>query len=258
MLKLKDINIEVYKGNPLDSRKNYSRLIVHNPNPIANKNFYEDFGDVIEVKRTRGVDTVIYKSLNNILPVIEEYTKWRKNQTKKIFFFLKPNEDNLAAPSYCLLKKYFNPNEDYFKILNQLKEKYPKKVVKVIPKKKELLAKTEKVLDPLDLISTPIKTPIKTPNKKNNTPNSASKSIRDLINNSIVDILSINDEDEEEDEDASDSSDTPKKKEQTKVLKNRCKQIKQNQERCRGTACNNSEYCSAHKQKATPNKRKKL
>jgi hypothetical protein len=278
-LKIKYLYIEEYKGNPLDSRKNNSRLIVRNPNPLADKNDYKAFGEVIEYKRELGVDTIIYKSLFNILPVIEELTKWKKNlNVNKFFFFLNPNENNLAAPSYCFLKKYYIPDEDYKKLLNQLKDEYPKKIVKVVKKTFVPQATTEVLNPPIDLIASPIK-----PNKKrqDNTPKSTSKLIQNVVNKSLIDIFSgyesgedsddTSSKDTDDDEEDESSSNKPRtrtktkspsktqntpKKVQKEVLKNQCIQIKSNKERCKGKTGGNNKYCNAHRQNTPQNNSK--
>jgi len=121
---------ETFEGNPLNSRANYSKVKVKNPDPAANLEYYSSFGKPDQCVREKGIDWVTFKTLNYILPAVEDHAKWRKTQKKKKpWFRLKPDDENKASPQFCILKRNYNPDNQHEKLLNYCKERFPKKEV---------------------------------------------------------------------------------------------------------------------------------
>jgi len=123
---------EPFEGNPLNSKSNYSKVKVKNPDPSANIEYYSSFGEPVQHSREKGVDWIIFKTLNHILPTVEDHAKWRKTQKKKKpWFHLYPDDENKASPQFCILKRNFITSEEYDDLLVFCKQKFPKKEVSI-------------------------------------------------------------------------------------------------------------------------------
>jgi len=160
MQKDKVFKYSPYRGTPLDSRNNYSKIIVENADPNSNLEYYESFGTPIEIKNIRGRDIVTMEVLNPILPAIEEHAKWLKQgKVNKFFFYLNPSEDNKAAPMYCIAKRNYKMDNLHENLVKNLKNKFPRK--KLTLNKPKVV---EEKLEPQET-PTPTKTSPKTPKK---------------------------------------------------------------------------------------------
>ena len=74
-------SIDIYEGDPLNG--NNINVEVKNPDPEADRQYYEDFGEVLRVERIKGRDHICFKSLNDFLPAIERYYKLKKKKKGK-------------------------------------------------------------------------------------------------------------------------------------------------------------------------------
>jgi hypothetical protein len=145
----KDINFifERFEGNPLNTNTNYSKIKVKNPDPLADENYYSSFGEVHNVERIKGYDIILFKSLKNFLPAIEEHAIWKYPKgPKKRWLFINPEEENKASPQYCILKKYHKKEKNYQILLKYLKENYKKVKVKRVDNQIEKEQNTQNII----------------------------------------------------------------------------------------------------------------
>jgi len=125
-LKLPKLIIKVFEGNPLDTAGTI-KVKVKNPDPNADKIYYQDFGEVENVVRKQGYDHIDYKSLYCFLPAAEEYyrIKKKKKEKQQFYFYLDPNEKNRAAPQYFIITKEYSKPANLQETLMLILHKFP-------------------------------------------------------------------------------------------------------------------------------------
>jgi hypothetical protein len=164
-------SFSVYQGvSPLDARTNI-RVTVQNPDPEADKTYYQDFGDIVNCKRRNGTDHITYKTLKPILPALKEHQRWRKAQKGNVFFFLDPNEENKAAPLYSITTKLFKLPKGFDAALEIIKSKYPKTQVSIIPAMQTTQDNAKNIVNNAAVIQQNVISPAKTPDKDSKSKN---------------------------------------------------------------------------------------
>jgi len=118
--------IAIFEGNPLSS-SSIIKVAVRNPDPCANKEYYGDFGEVIQLTRKSGRDEVLFNKLSPILPVMHSYNSLKYGTKPKIslFFFLHPEEENKAMPQFCIKTKNYTKPENLDQCLAEILQKFP-------------------------------------------------------------------------------------------------------------------------------------